>query len=79
MDGRLASIFIGVWGFIGTWLIEGLVALIVFLASGGEPGALVRIYTTEMALASVFALAISGSLGFWVIFDTVLYPRTRKS
>lgn len=75
----LASILFGVWGFVTVWLTLGFIALVVFLAAGGEPGNAAETYTTEMAMGSVIALVISGPFGFAVIFTTILSPELRRS
>lgn len=74
----MMSIIFGVWGFISVWLALGLIALVAFLATGGQPGTSAQTYTTEMALGSVVALVISGPFGFWVIFGTLLDHELRQ-
>ena len=70
----VASIVFGVWGFGTVWLVCGLVTLVAFLKAGGQPGGA---DATGSAGADVIALVISGPIGFFVIFETIL--ETQKS
>ena len=67
----LLSLFCGVWGFGGSWLGLGLVALVLFLASGGKP----------WGLFDGGALVASGLLGFALIINELVdeTPQSTKT